>query len=431
MNKKQLLTIAVAATMIGAVCIGVWWFYGSEEGYDPGEGVLLSSGEYDVEYMTLGKRGLTIAEAHEIAMEKLEASDGDTLGSDETYWETLWTISKGVKGWSENTGNWNELMVADFEYVSFSKENEKPIYLEDESGELMFSLMGPKKGIVVMSSTIKDIVVALGKEGNITGADNWSIAELSDPSKVTNVGGYQAANFSTIVRTNPDLVIVDRSWTEDSLQKQLRDAGIPVVGINSRGSLEDIKDNMMIVGYTTGSAAAAKDIVDWMTHVEEEMLKLKLTGGPGVMMSMGIYGTEDPFLYGTGNPQSDMMTAVGGINVISDTGYMRKDKGDILGNFNDATDIIIEIGMGTMVGSFKDDIVLKEMDAVKDNKIYSISGSASNAMNRSGPDIIYSLAMFYVLLTNDDPTFTGFDNDYKTVLENHAVVGPILKPAGP
>jgi len=432
MEKKKLLTVAVAVMLVSVAAIGIWQLWGSEEGYDPGEGVLLSFGEFELEFVTLGERNLTVSQAHDMAMEKINEGTGEeTLGAGEN-WTTLWTVSEGDTGWTENTGDWDELMLKDFKYVSFSKENEKPVFIRDASGELFFSLMGPKDRIVVMSPTIKDIVVALCGKENIRGADQWSHGELG-LSNVSNVGGYNAANFSSIVLTNPDLVIVDRGWGEDGISKQLRDAGIPVLGIDSRSSLDVIMNNILNIGYATGSAANAKEITDRMQFISDELSCVELlddTFGderPKVLMTMNFFNPGELFLYGTGTPQSNLMEAAGGVNVVTNTGYPMMDRGMIVDNFGEVADIIIMIGMGSGAdtNAFINDPVFGTMNASQNGMIFSIDDDAASAINRSGPDIIYTMAIMYIILTETEGGFS-FGDDYKDVIRAHEVIGHLF-----
>ncbi|MCL2607420.1 MAG: ABC transporter substrate-binding protein [Methanomassiliicoccaceae archaeon] len=419
MKKKQILTIAVAAMFVSVAAIGLWQLWGSEEGYDPGEGVLLSFNEFELEFVTLGERNLTVSQAHSIAMERINETGGGSSGAEN--WTTLWTMSHGEYTWVENTSDWDELMLKDFRYVSFSKENEKPVAREDALGELIVSLMGPKNRIVVMSPSIKDIVVALGEKDNIAGADNWSHNELGIPH-ISDVGGYQAANFATIVRANPDLVIVDTSWGAGEMTKLLVDAGLPVIGIDSRASMDIIMDNIINIGYATGSAAIAKEITERMENIANALTdRIKEEEAPSVLMTMNFFPDRpgELFLYGLETPQSNLLVAVGGKNVLDVTGWPPRDRAYIAANFETSAQMIIMIGMGSSASAreFTEDPVFEGMQAVADGNVFTIDGFAANAINRSTPDIVYAMAFLYLLMVDDD--IISFGNNYKEVIMTH------------
>jgi len=442
MERKQILTVAIAGMLVAVVAVGVWWFYDTEEGNDSGEGVLLSFDEYNLQFVTLGKRGLTAAEAHPVAMGKINPGtlSSGTLGAVEN-WTTLWTFSHGGSDWEEVTGKWEELFLKDFKYVSFSKEYAKPVVVKDTAGELIFSMMGSKDRIVVMSSSIKDILVALGETDKIVGADSVSHRELGS-SDVANVGSYGTANFSTILRAEPDLVIVDRNWTDESIEKQLRDVGIPVLKIESRNSqssimdnIENIMDNVMNIGYATGTAATAKDITVKMQNIIDGLDGL-LTGSPSVLIVTSPMGDDGGFtgeisVYGTSTPQSDLLELIGGNNVVSAPNYPRVDKGDFLRDYGTEAQIVILIYMaGTVsasdsVKTFKEDPMFELMDAAINNKVFAIDGLAASALNRSSPDIVYGMAMLYVILEHG----IDFGDDFKDVLMNYEEIRLIIEGA--
>jgi len=421
------MVIVVAAMMVAVAGIGAFLYFSSGEDPEIKTGVLLSYDEYDCEWVTMKTEGLTVKEAFDKAQESIKT---DFLGAGED-WSFLWTMSASATEWNKTLGDWEEMNMEDFKFVAFSKKDIEPVVVKDADGDLMFNTIGSKKRIVSLSPSITDVVTAAGARSKIIGADDNSQLELG--SGVTGVGGYYSGpSFEKIVALKPDLVIADKEVPNQvPLIARLKGAGITVLTVAGGNTLDNICANVMTVGYVTGNIQYAKDKVDNIKSVAEELREMgeELSPSPSVLILMP-YKYGGTFSYyvggGLGNASfvNDILTAAGGTNVFaSTTGWQQLSLENI---YNSQPDIIIVmLGMDYVSNAAEEalsDPILAEMEAVKNGKVYSFGGDASSKLSRPGPDLIHAMAMLYLVFSMDDDewednTWGEYGSDYMNILK--------------
>lgn len=111
----------------------------------------------------------------------------------------------------------------------------------------------------------------------------------------------------------PDLVVV-ASFSEPSTVAHLRDAGIPVLVLQHFSSMEDVRDNILLLGRAVGEESRAEELVEEM-EARLEAVSRRVEGRPEVrVMTYALIGGR-AVTEGAATSFEAMIRAAGGVNV--------------------------------------------------------------------------------------------------------------------
>lgn len=122
------------------------------------------------------------------------------------------------------------------------------------------TLAAPAQRVVSLAPSNTEILFAVGAGGQVVGRDNFS----NYPPEVENLpalGDFMGYSIEQIVALNPDLVLLAEIHPRE-LVKTLEDAGLTVYYLKNPLTLEEMYDNLVVVGELTGHKAEAEALVE-------------------------------------------------------------------------------------------------------------------------------------------------------------------------
>jgi len=170
--------------------------------------------------------------------------------------------------------------------------------------------------------------------------------------------------------------------------ESLEDRGVPVILLDPK-NVQDILDNILLVGKATGKEAEAKKLVEEMKKRIDYVISQtrNVTYTPKVYYEVW----HDPLMsIGPGTWIHELIKLAGGSNIFSDAKvkYPKVSPESVIARNPE----IIIIKHGYMGGVAKDEIVKRPgwnaIDAVKNGKIYEVD---ENILIRPGPRIVEGL----------------------------------------
>lgn len=195
-----------------------------------------------------------------------------------------------------------------------------PLTLTDDTGIELTLAAPPQRLIAVLPSAV-DLVVDLGFADRLVGVDDFSLERAPD---AVSVGGSNFSfNIEQVAELSPDLLIVAVGGTEE-LAQQARALGLPVYSIAFPGSLQEVFDQLRLVGRLLGETQAAG-----MLAAELEDRLLVVTGRvaaelAGASTPLRVYLEVDqstptrPFSVGPGSLHQEIIELAGGANIFAD-----------------------------------------------------------------------------------------------------------------
>ena len=175
--------------------------------------------------------------------------------------------------------------------------------------------------------TLSRIVFELGLGDNVIGRDiSSSFPEIADVPLVTT-DGHQL-NAEAILALNPSVIITDTSLGPWDVVLQLRDAGVPVVVVDSHRSPENVEALTEAVGNAVGLPEegralgertraqvieAQESIATITPESETQQLRTVFLYARG---AAGVY-----YMFGQDSGADELITAAGGYDVSSEVGW--------------------------------------------------------------------------------------------------------------
>ncbi|MDR0523621.1 MAG: ABC transporter substrate-binding protein [Candidatus Methanoplasma sp.] len=344
------------------------------------------------------------------------------------------------------------LVIAATAYVMLGGDEEKgPVSLIDAQDREV--TIESSSRVASTNATVTEIMCGLGAIDQLAGATsdtgiydtNEKVMGLPDDGfpgevvkrmgskKITDLGNMWHISAESILKCNPDLVIMGGYGNDENTVKDLEALGIPVVVSRNDNSLEDIYYNIELAGKALGKDAEAKAMVNQMKSAIGKVLdwtkkwsgeKPRVGTFMGIGSEWGTYANGDKYLPGT-----PMITALGGVNVFSGTiseMYAQISKEAII-NANPAIMIDISASDPSAITSLKTDPVLKDVDAVKNNKVFGCFNGANNAVTITTQGFVNSYAIMAMCMYQshlgfaidnmlDDGNYPGYLDKFWTLI---------------
>lgn len=177
-----------------------------------------------------------------------------------------------------------------------------------------------------LTGTSSRVVYQLGLGDNIIGRDISSgFDELADVPLVTQ--NAHQLNGEAILELNPSVIITDTSLGPWDVILQMRDAGIPVVVIDSKRSLENVDDLILEISEAVGLPAEGQQLAEQteaeIAEVLEQIDEIAPADGEKLRMvflyvrgQSGVY-----YMFGTDSGADSLISALGGVDVASEIGW--------------------------------------------------------------------------------------------------------------
>lgn len=175
-----------------------------------------------------------------------------------------------------------------------------------------------------ISGSIAATIYGLGLGDNVVGRDiSTTFAQAADLPVITSSG--HTVNNEAILALRPTVVITDGSIGPIDVVLQLRDAGIPVVFVDTEPSVAGVGELARQVAAALGAPDAgeqlAKELVSGIDAKVAEIASLTVSETPLRMMFLYLRGNSGVYyLFGTESGADVLIESVGGIDVAAEIG---------------------------------------------------------------------------------------------------------------
>lgn len=200
--------------------------------------------------------------------------------------------------------------------------------------------------------TLSRIVFELGLGENVIGRDiSSSFPEIADLPLVTQ-DGHQL-NAEAILALDPSVIITDTSLGPWDVILQLRDAGVPVVVVDSHRSPGNVEELTQAVGDALGVPDQGRELGERtriridetqeaigaiVPHSETDRLRTVFLYARG---TAGVY-----YMFGSGSGADELITAAGGYDVASEVGWQGAKPANDEGLIAAQPDVILMMNKG-------------------------------------------------------------------------------------
>jgi iron complex transport system substrate-binding protein len=175
--------------------------------------------------------------------------------------------------------------------------------------------------------SLSRIVFDLGLGGNVVGRDTSStFPEIADLPLVTSNG--HALSGEAILELAPSVIITDTTLGPWDVVLQMRDAGIPVVVLDSHRSLDNADDLVTAVAEALGvgeeGEALAQRTRDEITATTAQIARLAPADPAKKLRVVFLYvrGQAGVYsLFGEGSGADSLITGLGAVDVASEIGW--------------------------------------------------------------------------------------------------------------
>jgi iron complex transport system substrate-binding protein len=261
---------------------------------------------------------------------------------------------------------------------------------------------------------ISEIVAALGLDSQLVAVTDYcdypaSVAALRDNG--STIGGFYTPSFEKVVSFTPDLVILnDGVQTQIDLAKQLRDAGYTVLIVYAATDLETVYKNIEMVGQLTDKKAVADGIV---TDMKAQIASIDAavsadSGSPNILfVTYAEAGFTNVWPAGGTTAIGEMIDLAGGTNAFQEMDGFEMASNEVLMSKAASVEVIVMTIMYSTETPenksawFKSDPIWKESPAVKNNKVYFLTGQAENIFNRESVRTVDAVQLLAQILHPD------------------------------
>jgi iron complex transport system substrate-binding protein len=223
------------------------------------------------------------------------------------------------------------------------------------------------------------------------------------------IGGFSTINIEAVVNITPDLILAEDINGEDTINT-LRNLGFTVITFNPE-TMDDILDNIRLVGNITGNEDAAGSVTEGMTQQIQTITSQTDDMSPDQRTRVLYLVWHDP-LYAAGSDTypSDLIWMAGGKNILEGEGWPIISIEEVI---NKNPQVIICSGMGggsyTIMEAINSNPILAKTDAVKNQKVYAIADSQT--IELAGPRIVQGLAELHSYIGPEAVAESGSPNN--------------------
>ncbi|MCC6298707.1 MAG: ABC transporter substrate-binding protein [Anaerolineales bacterium] len=251
--------------------------------------------------------------------------------------------------------------------------------------------------VVSLAPSNTEILYAIGAGSQVVGRDEFSDYP-AEAASVESVGGsFGEYNAEAIVALKPDLVLAAEINTPE-LVKQLEDLGLTVYYLKNPTTLEEMYDNLQIVGELTGHNVT--DLVDSLkarvAAVDEKLAPV--VDLPIVFYEIDATDASKPYSYGPGTFGHLLIERAGGTNLVTAAGitdaYPQVSLEQIVAT-NPSAIILGDSMWGVTAEAVQARAGWDALDAVKNGNIFPFD---DNLVSRPGPRLVDGLEQLAKLL---------------------------------
>ena len=252
--------------------------------------------------------------------------------------------------------------------------------------------------------TLSRIVFELGLGENVIGRDvSSSFPEIADRPLVTTDGHQLSAE--AILALDPSVIITDTSLGPWDVILQLRDAGVPVVVVDSHRSPENVEELTEAVGAALGVPDLGRELGDRTRARVLEAQESIATVAPDSEMqrlrtvflyargSAGVY-----YMFGQDSGADSLITAAGGYDVSSEVGWKGAKPANDEGLIAAQPDVILMMNKGLESVGGVDGLLEKfpamaQTPAGANRRVISVNDDLALSFGTRTPAVLNALAV--------------------------------------
>ncbi|MDP3209312.1 MAG: ABC transporter substrate-binding protein [Rhodoglobus sp.] len=177
-----------------------------------------------------------------------------------------------------------------------------------------------------VSGSIAATVFGLGFGDRVVGRDISTTFAQAAQLPIVTTGGH-TVNSEAILALRPTLLITDGTIGPIDVVLQLRDAGIPVVFVDTNPSVDGVGELARQVSAALGAPAAgetlAASLVSGITSKIDEIASIVPSGAPLRMLFLYLRGSSGIYyLFGEESGADVLISALGGVDVAAEIGLV-------------------------------------------------------------------------------------------------------------
>jgi len=264
-----------------------------------------------------------------------------------------------------------------------------PITVTDSLGRKVTIDHLPQR-IVSLAPSNTEILFALGLDDRIAGVTDF--CDYPEKAKLKqHVAGYMTPDLEKLVMIGPDLVLAE-SIHEKTVLPALEKVGLKVIVLSSY-TVDEIVNNITLVGQVTGSSAAASQLTKQLSaRINTVTSKTAMLPADKRLRVMYVIWYDPVWTMGGKTYIDDLITKAGGNNIFSaDFEKSRIVSPESIVNKN--PQVVIVTGMATSADSIANNLKqqnwMQSTDAIKNNRVYKLSDA--NLIERPGPRTVDGL----------------------------------------
>lgn len=273
--------------------------------------------------------------------------------------------------------------------VSLTDSDNHDVEVTDVSRILPLDLYG----------TTSRTVAGLGLRDNIIGRTVSSEEPSLKDLPVVTEGGHNI-NVEAVLNLHPSLVIVDHSIGPTEAIDQIRDAGVTVVVINPKHTLDSIGNDIKTIAGILGLQEEGEQLAARASEERDKAMSLIKDLSPTDPMRLAfIYARGNGgvfFILGPDSGTKDLFSSVGGHDVAADTGItdMTPASAESLAKLNPEAIVMMSEGLESTGGlqGILDKPGVSETVAGKNERIISIPDSQALSFGPQTGEMILSFA---------------------------------------
>lgn len=282
----------------------------------------------------------------------------------------------------ETTGEENTL--DDSATKEVGKED-NTITIEDDIGNTVV-IEQPVESIVSLSPSNTEILYALGLGDKVIGVTSFCNYPEEAQEK-TIVSDSVTVDVETVLSLEPDLVLGYTIGDAEQLDPFI-DEGIPVLVIASAVGIDDVYEDIDLIGKATGQEEEANDLIQEMKEKQEYLIERANEIEESKKVYFEISPAPDLWTAGKGTFQGEFLDVIGAENVFSDVeGWSSINDEDVVAR---APEVIITSATyeEDAIGDIKNRDSWETIPAVENDEIYLVD---DELVSRPGPRIIDGL----------------------------------------
>jgi len=275
--------------------------------------------------------------------------------------------------------------------LSVMRESYYPLLVKDALGRVVTISSEPMR-IVSGAPSITEILFAIGAGEKVVGVDKYSdypkeLSALKENGKIVTVGGVTTLEPERVAALRPDLVLIDASL-QSKFVPALEELGLTVIAVESK-SVADILKNIQLISKVTSKLEEGAEVIENLNNAMREVSQ-KVSPLPPARV-LYLCWLEPMWAVGKDTYADNLIRIAGGEGVFSDrSGWFVVNPEEVV---SARPSIIVVSSMALpkspeeLLSYLKSQPGFEQLDAIKDNRVYILTGQAANLLERPGPRV--------------------------------------------